>query len=528
MFDDRNNVECVFVRQPAGVYDVRVIASRLTASANPTIATSWQDFALVIDNADVPDAPPVSVAAVMDRSGSMVALDYVDITRICTRQFIDLMGLGDRVGLVSFGTDARVEFPAGAATVEEITGQPVKDAAMAQVDGITFGGWTAMGAGIATGGALLSSAPTPRSLVLFSDGYDNRGGAPPGSPPPSATDAARNLPSDVRLFSCAMGPTSDQALLESLAADTAGRYYFMPAIDELFEVYNYIRGQVSGTSIAVNQTGTASASVVPAFVDGAAAAVTFTVAWAEAKLRAVLGDPRQQDEVSVRLRDPAGKVLPAHASFVRHHAADNFIIFRIQDPAPGRWRVEVRTLERTHVRYTAAVFVDSPLRLVLVTHPRRVRTGNVVRIGALVLDGPQPFANVPASAIISAPTRSLADELDRWRPKLSRIRPRKLRGGDTMPDDIRRLAVLQTQLAGKGDLFARQQTSVRLSRGRFPWDEAVRSWPDVSLDRGEPALISAFRAPQPGSYNLTVTAAGTVPRSRLRFVRKDRVSLLVH
>ena len=376
-FDSTNNVECVYIRNPLGVYEVRVIAPFLLASANPAITSDWQDFALVIDNADVPDAAPVSIATVLDRSGSMIFFDYVDITRISTRQAIDLMGIDDHVGLVSFGDDARVEFPVAGATVEEITGQSVKDAAMNSVNGVAFGGCTAMGDGIASAAALLGAAPTPRAIVLFSDGYDNKGCAPAGSTRPSALDAAQALPTDVRLFSCAMGPASDQPLLESLAAATSGRYYFMPAIDELFEVYNYIRGQVSGTSIVVNQQGQASTSSVPAFIDAAARAATFTVAWADAGLRAVVGEPRKPNEVGIRLIDSRGRVVPEHASFVRRHLADTFVVCRIADPAPGRWRLQVQTMEQAHVAYTVGVFVDSPLRLVIAAYPRRVKVGDV-------------------------------------------------------------------------------------------------------------------------------------------------------
>ena len=51
-FDARNNVECVYVPNPAGAYEVRVIAASLTADARPPFRTrAWQDFALVIDNA---------------------------------------------------------------------------------------------------------------------------------------------------------------------------------------------------------------------------------------------------------------------------------------------------------------------------------------------------------------------------------------------------------------------------------------------------------------------------------------------
>ena len=51
-FDTLNNIECVYIREPHGRYEVRVIASALRANARPPFDnTSWQDFALVIDNA---------------------------------------------------------------------------------------------------------------------------------------------------------------------------------------------------------------------------------------------------------------------------------------------------------------------------------------------------------------------------------------------------------------------------------------------------------------------------------------------
>jgi hypothetical protein len=522
--DSLNNVECVYIRNPAGVYEVRVIAAFLLGSANPAITTDWQDFALVIDNADVPDAAPVSVATVLDRSGSMDFFGYIDITRICTRQAIDLMGIGDRVGLVSFGDAARVEFPAAAATVEEITQQSVKDTAMNAVTAVMFGGCTAMGDGIASAASLLAAAPTPRAIVLFSDGYDNRGCTAAGSGIPTALQAAQALPADIRLFSCAMGPASDQALLESLATETLGRYYFMPAIDELFEVYNYIRGQVSGTSIVVNEQGQASTSSVPAFVDAAARAATFTVAWADAGLRAVLGEPQKPYEVAVRLVDPRGKVVPAHASFVRRHIADTFVVFRIEEPAPGRWHLQVKTMEQTHVTYTAGVFVDSPLRLVLGTYPRRIKAGDVVQIGAVMLDDVTPFASGRASLTVSAPNLGLKEEIRRWRHELNRIEPPAV-AGDTLPADVARLAVLSTRLK-QGEIFARGSTATRLRTDQFPWDKALpRRKAAVAIGRKAPTLVGAFQPTHPGSYNFTVTVSGATP-SGVRFVRTDRVGVV--
>jgi hypothetical protein len=51
-YKDLDNVECVYIEQPAGRYEVRVIAACLSRNARPPFnSTAWQDFALVMDNA---------------------------------------------------------------------------------------------------------------------------------------------------------------------------------------------------------------------------------------------------------------------------------------------------------------------------------------------------------------------------------------------------------------------------------------------------------------------------------------------
>ena len=317
-FDTLNNTECVYLLNPNGTYEIRVVASAITASARPDIATPWQDFALVVDNAEVPAGNPVSVVPVLDRSGSMVSKGYVDITRTSSKQFVDLLNVDDQVGVVSFGDDGVVEYPTGASpSLQTVTGPPIRDAAKTRIDAIDFDGCTYMGDGILKARDLLSGATGNRSMILFSDGYDNKGCNQSDPTRPSALEAAMMLPANIGLYTCAMGAASDQSLLEQLASDGGGRYYFMPTIDDLFEVYNYMRGQVTGEGIIVNESSLASESRVGAFVDGSASTVTFSIAWSDPKLKYVPRGLRRKDEISVRLRDPRGKRIHANAGFVK-------------------------------------------------------------------------------------------------------------------------------------------------------------------------------------------------------------------
>jgi hypothetical protein len=227
--------------------------------------------------------------------------------------------------------------------------------------------------------------------------------------------------------------------------------------------------------------------------------------------------------VGIRLHDPAGLAVPVHASFVRRHLADTFAVFRIEDPAPGRWHLQVNTLEQTHVTYTAGVFVDSPLRLVIGTHPRRVKVGDIVQIGAVMLDGTTPFPLGRASASFSSPRLSLKEEIRRWRDKLKNIEPPKI-DGDTLPTDLARLAVLSRRVA-KGDVFARVEATHRLARAPFPWNRALPRGSGVAVPPNAPTLALSFPVTQAGSHNVTVTATGASPGG-IRFVRKERVSIV--
>jgi hypothetical protein len=52
--DQLNNVECVYVQVPTGEYEVTVRATSITMDARPPFdaVNPWQDFALVVDNAE--------------------------------------------------------------------------------------------------------------------------------------------------------------------------------------------------------------------------------------------------------------------------------------------------------------------------------------------------------------------------------------------------------------------------------------------------------------------------------------------
>ena len=573
--DDLNNTEVVAIQNPAGVYEVTVVASNLTASARPDIATPWQDFALVIDNAEVPAAEPVSVVTVLDRSGSMQIFNYVDITRQTSRQFIDLLSVDDAVGVVSFGDTAIEEYP-GTGSPQTIVGQVTRDAAKAGVDGIGFGGCTFMGAGVQTGSAILAGAGSRRALVLLSDGYDNKGCDESNPAKPSALDAAAALPSDLPIYSCAMGPASDQTLLAQLADSTSGRYYFMPTIDDLFEIYNYIRGQVTGEGIIVNESATASVSRVSGWVDGCAQSVLFTVAWHDPSLRYVSRDPHGRDEIAVRLRSPGGRWLPRSATEFVRTVGEGYVSFSIQEPQPGLWSVEVSTARIQHTPYTVGGFVRSSIGL-RVDAPTLVAVSQPIEIFASVADGRSLLDGIKIRTRVSAPRASIDNYIRKYGSQISRIKiPSALRS-DGKPDKERlqlaRLVLLRDKLKQKTgeDILASVVHDVTLGEaalkrnGLRGVEEALslvgRDLASVgaggtavvnvgnvvggvsggSVGYGtvlDPRLVQRPRqagllsgrfgdTKVPGSYTVQITAAGFSPACKSRFVLHDLLSVVV-
>ena len=156
--------------------------------------------------------------------------------------------------------------------------------------------------------------------MLLSDGFDNKGCDQGNPAKPSALAAATARPVNLPIYSCAMGPVSDQVLLGQLADVTGGQYRFMPTIDDLFEIYNYIRGQVTGDGVIVNESAMASVSQVSGWVDGCARRpLVAAVGSRERPATATSGSPsRNRSRVSgpSRWRPPARSIraTPSAAS----------------------------------------------------------------------------------------------------------------------------------------------------------------------------------------------------------------------
>lgn len=432
------NTECGLGFQPPWAQATPVIAEvttglRALAEATRTLTVTTPD--------------PLSVVQCIDRTGSMVAFGYESAARQNAKRFIDLLSLGDSTAVVSFadpapgvtppGDRARVEAPL---TVLDDPGDATT--MRAAVDGIAFGGWTPIGAGLLAAAGQLTGAAAPRAVLLVSDGFQN-------VDPPVAT-ALASLPPGLRVYTVALGPAADATLLQSIATSTGGMFLDSPTALDLHLAYNDMRAGVTDQGLVVNRIDRAPVTCIP--VEPDADELTVSLSSTGAKLG------------RVALVAPSGRAVRPDDWGVRTSRGDGYVNISVQRPAVGVWRL-IRG-ERATAGAVAA-FVRSPLRLRL-RIPDVLQKGEPAKVEVRARFEKRPLA-APRVAAASVTRRRLVipDGLDPDRDdeKLtallaqhSRRRPRQRAWDDTaatLPPGISTVSVrIEGRLPG-GSPFTR-------------------------------------------------------------------------
>ena len=186
----------------------------------------------------------ICTVPIIDTSGSMSNRNYDNPTIRATQAFLSLCRSGDKIGVVNFGSTANVTYADGNTIATVDSNRTQIEQAKKAVDALNFNGSsTNMQAGIEKAKELVESVFLERGLVLLSDGYENGG-----------SDAYKVLPEKYPVYTCAMGPNSDTALLSSIADKTKGKYYFAPHPSEMLSVYLDILGQYDAIDVAYTES----------------------------------------------------------------------------------------------------------------------------------------------------------------------------------------------------------------------------------------------------------------------------------
>ena len=335
---DPNKLQVSIAGQALQVISVPRLADRfILALAAPQLGAGIYDLNISYEGQQisVPQSIRVvpasgnDVVLVIDRSGSMYGAK-MNAARAAARQFIDLLQVGDRIGVIAFSDSASVAFPL---TLINSAPDTTQQRAKAAIDALIVSGNTALGAGLNTGQFQLrtNGEPAgPQSIVLLTDGRENI--VPAASEVLPAIEHTGTI-----VHTIGLGSDVDAALLSSMASSTHGIYRFASSPDVLLDVYHAMSSTVASRQTLLNEHGLLSVSgnqQHSVLVDSSVQEITIFNSWTGSSSPAMT------------LTSPAGTQISAQSNGqpgIHYFSGTSYSAYRISAPAlsAGSWQINI-------------------------------------------------------------------------------------------------------------------------------------------------------------------------------------------
>lgn len=328
-----------------------IVAQAPTKSANGTydLLVKLRDVASAGESLSIRyELRVLDQVLVIDRSGSMtspVGSPKIDAAKNAATLFVDAAGSQDRIGAVSFSGDG-VE-PNDDATINRIM-QPVSDAQRGLVRGAIAGigaaGWTSIGDGLEKGRnefVLRGGVLGEDWLVLLSDGMENEA--------QFWSNVRANIQAaNIKVNAIALGPQTDQALLQAIATETGGIYSYVdvagggsspsfggPLANRLGDAYAVATEHIRRHERLWETTGMAGApQTFPIVVqEGGIEDALFSFNWSSAT-----------DVLGVEVRRPGGALVADGVLGARIFSTPTHVVVQVPTLTPGTWEVRLQAL----------------------------------------------------------------------------------------------------------------------------------------------------------------------------------------
>lgn len=246
--------------------------------------------------------PALNVALVVDRSGSMSGEKFDQVKEAALRM-VDRLEEGDRIALVSYGTDVTVDFPS--AEINETNRIRLRSA----IQRMAEGGGTNLSGGFQSGYSEVSrwkNSDFVNRVILMSDGHANVGMTSSSA----LTRLTRtSLENEISVTTVGVGLDYNEDLMTEMANTGAGNYYF---IDDAKRIVSIFEEELRGLASTVARDAALLITLAP----GVESAGVFGLNFKEesGKVIVPLAEFRSAETKSLLMKVRVSELLPEGTS----------------------------------------------------------------------------------------------------------------------------------------------------------------------------------------------------------------------